>query len=102
MEWQPSTLSHMSSLSIFADGEMGDNGFAKALVGVSFHFGSQGVSLIDREFGHRNEEAMLVMWEKDQRRFLFFWKEKLYKQFIAYNADKFKGMDFETIVKMGT
>lgn len=54
------------------------------------------VSLIDREFGHRNEESMLVMWEKDQRRFLFFWKEKLYKQFIAYNAEKFKGMDFET------
>ncbi len=54
------------------------------------------VSLIDREFGHRNEESMMVMWEKDQRRFLFFWKEKLYKQFIAYNAEKFKGMDFET------
>jgi hypothetical protein len=54
------------------------------------------VSLIDREFGHRNSESMLVMWEKDQRRFLFFWKEKLYKQFIAYNSDKFKGMDFET------
>lgn len=54
------------------------------------------VSLIDREFGHRNDESMLVMWEKDQRRFLFFWKEKLYKQFVAYNAEKFKGMDFET------
>jgi hypothetical protein len=54
------------------------------------------VSLIDREFGHRNQESMLVIWEKDQRRFLFFWNEKLYKQFIAYNADKFKGFDFET------
>jgi hypothetical protein len=49
MEWQPSTLSHMSSLSIFADGEIGENGFAKALAGVSFHFGSQGISLIDRD-----------------------------------------------------
>ena len=33
-------------------------------------------------------ESMLVLWEKDQRRFLFFWNEKLYKQFIAYNAEK--------------
>ena len=54
------------------------------------------VSIIDREFGHRNQESMLVLWEKDQRRFLFFWNEKLYKQFIAYNAEKFKGFDFET------
>ena len=54
------------------------------------------VSIIDREFGHRNQESMLVLWEKEQRRFLFFWNEKLYKQFIAYNAEKFKGFDFET------
>ena len=36
------------------------------------------VSIVDREFGHRNGESMLVIWEKDQKRFLFFWKERLY------------------------
>lgn len=56
------------------------------------------VSIIDREFGHRNGESMLVLWEKDLKRFLFFWKEKLYKQYIVYNAEKFKGMDFDTFV----
>ena len=56
------------------------------------------VSIVDREFGHRNGESMLVLWEKDLKRFLFFWKEKLYKQYIVYNAEKFKGMDFDTFV----
>ena len=56
------------------------------------------VSIVDREFGHRNSESMLVLWEKDLKRFLFFWKEKLYKQYIVNNAEKFKGMDFDTFV----
>ena len=53
------------------------------------------VSLIDREYGHRNNESMLVMWEPNQRRFLFFWQDKLYKQFIAYNAERFAGKTFD-------
>ncbi len=56
------------------------------------------VSIIDREFGHRNGESMLVLWDlsqANQRRFLFFWNEKLYKQFIALPADKFKGKTFD-------
>lgn len=57
------------------------------------------VSIVDREFGHRNSESMLVMWEKDQRRFLFFWKEKLYKQFIAYNSERFAGKSFEEFIE---
>jgi hypothetical protein len=57
------------------------------------------VSIVDREFGHRNGESMVVMWEKDQRRFLFFWKEKLYKQFIAYNSERFAGKSFEEFVE---
>lgn len=57
------------------------------------------VSIIDREFGHRNSETMVVMWEKDQRRFLFFWKDKLYKQFIAYNSERFAGKSFEEFVE---
>lgn len=57
------------------------------------------VSIVDREFGHRNSESMLVMWEKDQRRFLFFFKEKLYKQFIAYNSERFAGKSFEEFIE---
>jgi len=53
------------------------------------------VSLIDREYGHRNSESMLVMWEPNQRRFLFFWHDKLYKQYIAYNAERFAGKTFD-------
>ena len=30
------------------------------------------VSIVDHEYAHKNNEAMMVMWEKDQRRFLFF------------------------------
>jgi hypothetical protein len=54
-------------------------------------------SIIDKEFVHRNNESMLVRWEKDQRRFLFFWNGKLYKQYIAFNAEHpvFKGKTFD-------
>ena len=31
------------------------------------------VSIVDKEFNQSNGESMIVMWEKDQRRFLFFW-----------------------------
>src|SRR5262249_11371580 len=59
-------------------------------------------SIIDKEVGHRNGESMLVMWEKDQRRFLFFWHDKLYKQFIAFNAEHpaFKGKTFDDFAKL--
>jgi hypothetical protein len=64
--------------------------------------GGWDVSLIDKEFAHRNDESMIVMWEKDQRRFLFFWKGKLYKQFIAFNAEHpaFKGKTFDDFANM--
>jgi hypothetical protein len=54
-------------------------------------------SLIEREFVHNNNESMLVLWEQDQRRFLFFWNDKLYKQFIAFNAEHpvFAGKSFD-------
>lgn len=57
------------------------------------------VSIVDREFGHRNNESMVVMWEKDQRRFMFFYKDKLYKQFIAYDATRFAGKSFDEFVE---
>ena len=57
------------------------------------------VSIVDREYGHRNQESMVVMWEKDQRRFLFFWKDRLYKQFIAYNTERFAGKTFDEFIE---
>jgi hypothetical protein len=46
VEWQPNGL---SGLSLFADGDFGGNNFAKAVAGVSFHFHTPGVTLIDRD-----------------------------------------------------
>jgi len=57
-------------------------------------------SLIDHEFLQRNDESMLVRWEPLQRRFLFFIHNKLYKQFVAFNAEKFKGKTFDDFAKM--
>jgi hypothetical protein len=60
------------------------------------------VSIIDKEFAHRNGEAMLVFWEKDQRRFLFFHNDHLYKQFIAFNAEHpaFQNKTFDDFAKL--
>lgn len=58
------------------------------------------VSIVDREFGHANNESMLVMWEQEQRRFLFFYNEKLYKQFIVLNAAKAKGLSFDDFMEV--
>ncbi len=60
------------------------------------------VSIVDKEFSQRNSESMVVMWEKDQRRFLFFWNDKLYKQFIAFDAQHpvFKGKSFDDFVHL--
>jgi hypothetical protein len=59
-------------------------------------------SLISQEFAPRNDESMLTMWEKDQRRFLFFWHDRLYKQYIAFNAEHpvFKGKSFDDFTKL--
>ena len=59
------------------------------------------VSIIDKEFGQKNDESMFVYWEndpttkKDQRRFFFFVDGKLWKMFIAFNAELFQGKTFE-------
>jgi hypothetical protein len=60
------------------------------------------VSIVDKEFNHRNNEEMMVFWEKDQRRFLFFWHDKLYKQFIAFNAEHpaFQNKTFDDFAKL--
>ncbi|RMH42420.1 MAG: hypothetical protein D6689_08185 [Deltaproteobacteria bacterium] len=53
------------------------------------------VSIIDTEFAHGNDEAMLVFWESDpekninQRRFFFFVDGELYKMYLAFDARMF-------------
>ena len=61
-----------------------------------------GTSIIQAEFASRNDESMLTLWEKDQRRFLFFWHDKLYKQYIAFNAEHpiFAGKSFDDFAKI--
>ena len=54
------------------------------------------VSIIDDQFGHNSDEAMMVHWEnssesgRDQRRFFFFHDGQLYKMFIALNSAQLK------------
>lgn len=58
------------------------------------------VSPIAKEFGHKNDESMLYVWEtdaatkKDQKRFFFFVEGKLWKMFISINAEAFQGKKF--------
>lgn len=48
------------------------------------------VSLIDAEFAHKNDEAMMEFWEnedgKSQRRFFFFDNGRLYKMLISLDV----------------
>lgn len=48
------------------------------------------VSIIDDQFAHNTEETMLVYWEnfqgRNQRRFFFFFRDQLYKMFIALDT----------------
>lgn len=59
------------------------------------------VSIIEREFGHKNDESMLVYKEfdaetkLDQQRFFFFADEKLWKMFVAVNMEGFQGKTFD-------
>jgi hypothetical protein len=58
------------------------------------------ISLVDKEFAHRNQESMMIYWEPTQRRFLFFSEDKLWKQFIALNAELFEGKTFKEFADM--
>jgi hypothetical protein len=58
------------------------------------------ISIVDREFAHKNNESMLIYWEANQRRFFFFENDKLWKQFIALNAELFEGKSFEEFAEM--
>ncbi len=54
------------------------------------------VSIVDDQFAHNTDEAMMVHWEnaaessRDQRRFFFFHDGQLYKMFIALNSQQLK------------
>lgn len=58
-------------------------------------------SIIDYEYGHRNNESMLVFWERrcKRRRFLFFWSKRLYKQFYYLDSAPFSNKSFEESVE---
>ena len=53
------------------------------------------VSMVDKEFDHLDDEAMIVQWEldaasgKNQRRFYFFVDGKLWKMFIGFSGEMF-------------
>jgi hypothetical protein len=59
-------------------------------------------SIIQTEFAPRNDESLLTLWEPNQRRFLFFWHDKLYKQYIAFDAKHpaFEGKSFDEFAKI--
>ena len=48
---------------------------------------SWSASIVQQEFAQHNDEVMIVVSEPNLRRFLFFWRDKLYKQLIALNAE---------------
>ena len=59
------------------------------------------VSIVEGEFGHKNDESMLVWQERDaqgvagNQRFFFFVDGKLWKIFIAYNMEAYKDRTFD-------
>jgi hypothetical protein len=66
------------------------------------------VSIVGREYAHNNDESLLIYDEfdpeskKDQQRYFFFWDGKLWKMFIAFNAERFEGKgfaDFQAIME---
>ena len=57
IEWQPAT-SGLHAMSVYADGEIGQNGYSRVLAGVKFHFGTNGASLIDRDRKYDPDSAL--------------------------------------------
>jgi hypothetical protein len=58
------------------------------------------VSLVDKEFAHKNNESMAVVWKKKERRFYFFHHGQLWKVFIAFNAEMFEDKTFEDFAQV--
>lgn len=73
----------------------------KSLVKFDGKNRSWDVSLIEKEFVQRNGEAMLHVWEnkggKNQRKFFFFFRGRLYKILTALDMSRIKVRDFHKI-----
>ena len=52
------------------------------------------VSYIGEEFTHNNGEALLVVTDDRTQTFYFFINDKLWKRYVAFNADQFAGLAF--------
>lgn len=52
-------------------------------------------SLIDHEFAHKNNESLVVRWGDRDRKFYFFHDGRLWKVYIAFNADLYRNKTFE-------
>lgn len=53
------------------------------------------ISLIDKEFAHHTGESMALRWGKRDRRFYFFHAGRLWKIYIAFNSELYKGKTFD-------
>lgn len=58
------------------------------------------ISLIDKEFAHHSGESMALRWGKRDRRFYFFHSGRLWKIYIAFNSDLYKGKTFDDFAAM--
>lgn len=52
-------------------------------------------SFLREEFTHGNGESMLVLKDENSQNFYFFFNDKLWKWFKAFNAEVFEGQSFE-------
>jgi hypothetical protein len=58
------------------------------------------VSLVDKEFAHKNNESMIPVWGKKERKFYFFYHDRLWKMYIAFNAEIYEGKTFEDFAQV--
>jgi hypothetical protein len=52
------------------------------------------VSFIGDEFTHNNGEALLVVTEPNKQEFYMFIGDRLWKRYVAFNANQFAGLSF--------
>jgi hypothetical protein len=77
------------------------DGVRKTLVKFEGQRTGWDVSIIEGEFLHKNGESMMHYREtdpgtgRDQQRFFFFHEGRLWKQFIAFNMETYKGKTFD-------
>ena len=62
MEWRPA-FSALPGLSVYADGELGEDDSDSIMLGIKYHFGKKGASLMHRD---RREDPDFVIFNKAQ------------------------------------